>query len=85
LTSELKVGEWYSVGVSSTIYSVPWNSEEQFVTTEVGAGTPFLLISIDFFISAVGNKAYDLKILINGNLKYLSPNENELNKLSRIT
>jgi hypothetical protein len=82
---KIKTGEWYSVGISSVVYSVPWNSEEPYRTTEIGSGTPFLVISVDSFMAANNKKALDLKVLVNGNLRWISPNEEDLNKMSRLT
>lgn len=82
---KIKTGEWYSVGVTSVGYSVPWNSEKPYRTTEIGSGTPFLVISVDSFMTAANQKLLDLKVLVNGNLRWISPNKDELNKMSRIT
>lgn len=81
----MKIGEWYYVKIPIVVYSVPWDSKEQWTEQEIGADVPFLLLSVSTFNSETSKLSYDLKILVDRNIGYLSINEDKVSGLCQIT
>jgi hypothetical protein len=92
LTSELKVGEWYSSGSTSLdFYSSPYEEMKEnpykngnFKVLE--DDTPFLILSMkkisekDTLVDS--DFVFDVKILVNGNVAWLTINQDAINKLA---